>query len=136
MRVGYNPKKRGELAELAFVYRATSLGFGVARTYGDSDCYDFIVLSGRRFWRVQVKSSSAIHDGAYIVNAQRSACGQRMPYTAEEIDFLVAYIVPEDAWFVIPVEAFAVRNSIKVYPRGEMKIGPYEKYRDAWSLMG
>jgi hypothetical protein len=136
MRAGYNPKRRGELAELAFIHKATSLGFAVARTYGDSQHYDFIVHSRPHFWRVQVKSSSAIHDGVYLVNAQRSAHGQRIPYTADEIDFLVVYVVPEDAWFVIPAEAFSGRNSIKVYPRGDMKIGPYEKYRDAWSLMG
>src|SRR5947209_3330027 len=34
-------KRRGELAELAFVYKAASLGFGVAKPYGDSERYDF-----------------------------------------------------------------------------------------------
>jgi len=41
-------KRRGELAELAelaFVLKAANLGFGVARPYGDSERYDFIVDS-------------------------------------------------------------------------------------------
>jgi hypothetical protein len=36
-------KRRGELAELAFVLKAANLGFGVSRPYGDSERYDVIV---------------------------------------------------------------------------------------------
>jgi hypothetical protein len=36
-------KRRGELAELAFVLKAANLGFGVARPYGDSERYDVIL---------------------------------------------------------------------------------------------
>jgi hypothetical protein len=135
VRVNRGTKKRGELAELAFVYKAASLGFGVARPYGDSDRFDFIVLSGEHFWRVQVKSSSAVQYGAYMVNAQRSANGRSIPYTASEIDFLVAHIVPEDAWYVIPVRAFTPRKSIHVYARGDSRSGLYGQYREAWCLM-
>jgi hypothetical protein len=43
-----NTKRRGEFAELAFVYKASSLGFGVAKPYGDSFRYDFILDSEER----------------------------------------------------------------------------------------
>jgi hypothetical protein len=135
LRANRNPKRRGELAELAFIHKATSLGFAVARTYGDSEHYDFIVHSRPHFWRVQVKSSSALQDGAYMVNAIHSTNGRYTAYTADEIDFLVAHIVPEDAWFVIPVAAFTPHMSLYVYPREQARIGPYENYRDAWYLM-
>jgi hypothetical protein len=36
-------KRRSELSELAFVYKAASLGFGVARPCGDSERYDVIL---------------------------------------------------------------------------------------------
>ena len=49
-------KQKGEVGELAFLHKAASLGFGVAQPHGDSELYDFIVDSGERFWRVQVKS--------------------------------------------------------------------------------
>jgi len=135
VQVSRGTKKRGELAELAFVYKAASLGFGVARPYGDSDRFDFIVFSKERFWKVQVKSSSAMQYGAYLVNAQRNANGKAIPYTPDEIDFLVAHIVPEDGWLVIPVQAFTPRKSIRVYPKGDTRVGRYEKYREAWWLM-
>jgi hypothetical protein len=34
-------KPLGELAELAFMSKAASLGFGVAKPYGDSKRFDF-----------------------------------------------------------------------------------------------
>ncbi len=49
-------KNLGELAELAFMRRAASLGFAVAKPWGDSDRYDVIVRFDKMCWRVQVKS--------------------------------------------------------------------------------
>src|SRR2546425_646714 len=40
------PKRRGERAELAFMLKASSLGFGIAKPWGDSERYDFILDSG------------------------------------------------------------------------------------------
>ena len=58
-------KEKGELAELAFLHKAASLGFGVARPHGDSERYDFILDSGERFLRVQVKSIFGMVEGMY-----------------------------------------------------------------------
>jgi hypothetical protein len=124
------------MAEMAFMHKAATLGFGVAKPFGDSARYDCIVDTGRRLWRVQVKSSSAIQHGAYPVNAQRNCNGRAIPYTAKEIDFLMAQVVPENAWFVIPVRAFVPRKSLRVYPAGDGRVSRYEVYREAWELMG
>jgi hypothetical protein len=50
-------KRRGEAAESVFLAKAVSMGFGVAKPWGDSERYDFILDSGRPLWRVQVKSA-------------------------------------------------------------------------------
>src|SRR5947208_8797147 len=51
-------KRRGEAAEAAFLAKASGLGFGVAKPWGDSERYDFLLDSGHGdFWRVQVKST-------------------------------------------------------------------------------
>ena len=56
--VGLTTRKAlGEAAEAAFLAKVTSLGFGVSKTWGDSERYDFILDSGQKLWRVQVKSS-------------------------------------------------------------------------------
>jgi hypothetical protein len=36
-------------------------------------------------------------------------------YTAEQIDILAAYIVPADAWYVIPILAFTPEESLAFY---------------------
>jgi hypothetical protein len=46
VRANRGCKKRGELAEMAFILKAESLGFEVAKPYGESNRYDFIVRSG------------------------------------------------------------------------------------------
>ena len=71
------PKRRGELAELAFMRKAISLGFGVAKPWGDSDRYDFILDSGRRLWRVQVRSTEYHTHRGYAVHTYVEAlCGR------------------------------------------------------------
>jgi hypothetical protein len=135
VRTSRGAKKRGELAEMAFILKAESLGFEVAKPYGESNRYDFVLRSGQQFWKVQVKSSSYCGWGGYMVHAERTLHGKQIPYTTDEIDFLVVYVVPENAWFVIPVRAFVPLRSVHVYPAGTPDGGRYEKYREAWWLM-
>jgi hypothetical protein len=49
-------KHRGELAELAFMRKASSRGLAVSKPWGECERYDFVVRAGKLFWRVQVKS--------------------------------------------------------------------------------
>jgi len=130
-------KQQGELAEMGFMFKAAGLGFGVAKPWGDSERYDYILDSGHRLWRVQVKSTYVARSPWYSVNATgNSRDKQKKSYTADEIDILVAYIVAEDAWYVVPVAAFAPCRHLYFFPLGSKKKGGrYEKYREAWDLM-
>src|SRR3989442_11660140 len=80
-------KRRGELAELAFVYKAASLGFGVAKPYGDSERYDFILDSGSKLWRIQEKSTSTLLNGMYHVNSHHRINGGGLPYRPSAGEF-------------------------------------------------
>jgi len=128
-------KKKGEAAELAFMLKAVSPGFGVAKPWGDSERYDFILDTGTRLWRVQVKSTSALHYGAYSVKAQRHSNGKSIAYKTGEIDFLIALIVPEDCWYVIPLKAIRSHKSLRIYPEKDPRGWEYGKYREAWELI-
>jgi hypothetical protein len=130
-------KQRGELAEMGFMFKAAGLGFGVAKPCGDSERYDFILDSGTRLWRVQVKSTYVARSHSYSVSAKGCSGGKGKAYTAEQIDILVAYIVAEDAWYVVPIAAFAPRTGLKLFPSGcKRKTGGlFEQYREAWDLM-
>ncbi len=126
-------KRRGEMGEAAFLAKVSSLGFTVAKTWGDSDRYDFVVDGGAGLWRVQVKSAHrAGEDGGYNFHAH----GHTMvPYGADEIDALVAYCVPEDVWYVFPVSFFSVRRSMNLFPASRRKRSRFEKYREAWWIL-
>ncbi len=110
--------------------RACSLDFRVAKPWGNIDPYDVLVGMGHTFWRIQVKCASYYHDHSYRVKGEARA-GH---YTKDEIDFLAAYIVPEDVWYIVPVEAFANVNQLHFNPRVPHN-ARYEKYREAWCLL-
>jgi hypothetical protein len=128
-----NTKRRGELAEIAFAHKAISLGFPVCQPFGDSERYDFVLDGGQALWRIQVKSSTHILSGLYHVNAHRRTLGKAVPYLPSEVDFLAAYIIPEDSWFILPLDLIQSRTSLlfspKNYYRGQGQYGPY---REAW----
>jgi hypothetical protein len=148
-------KRRGELSELAFVYKAASLGFGVAKPYGDSERYDFILDPGtndgpsrndphqnnfidssiNKLWRVQIKSTTTLLNGRYHVNSHRRTNGSVVPYNPSEVDFLVAYIIPEDTWYILPIRDILQRTSLLFCSRHDPRSGLYARYREAWSLL-
>lgn len=125
-------KHRGELAELAFMRKAAAMGFSVAKPWGDSERYDVVLRYEKIFWRVQVKSvrSKAPQRKHYRVVTTNWL---KLPYKAEEIDFLVAYIFPEDAWYVLPVSVVENRKVLYISPK--CKRSKLEKYREAWYLI-
>ncbi len=130
------PKRRGELAEARFLCDAASHGLIVAKPWGDSLPFDFLV-GLTRFHRVQVKSASSRHCRGYHLSCFRPA--DRQPYSPDEIDFLAALIVPERAWYLIPVQELGRRKTLVLFPRQPLSLGRpagrFEKYREAWSLL-
>jgi hypothetical protein len=126
-------KRRGEIAEAAFLFKAASLGFSVSKPWGESDRYDFIVDCGGRIWRVQVKSAHSSAINGYSFHACGNVHSRR--YTPRDIDFIVGYVVPDNAWYIIPIEVFAERTVVKVFPSSKRRMSRYEKYREAWDYM-
>ena len=123
-------KRRGEASEAAFLARASTLDFPVAKMWGESDPYDVLVVSGSAVWRVQVKCASSYHGGQYSVKG----AGDTHLYTADDIDFLAAHIVPENIWYLVPIEAFQGHSMLHFCPHGRGK-AKYERYREAWCLL-
>jgi hypothetical protein len=125
-------KRRGELGEAAFLAKAASMGIGVAKPWGDSERYDFIIDAGGRLLKVQIKSAhciSAARSGGYHIRAQPR---QKVSYRPDEIDLLVAYIVPLDIWYIFPPEAFVNMTSVHLFPNSDQRRSRFEQYREAW----
>lgn len=109
--------------------KAASRGFAVSKPWGDCECYDFVVRVRKLFWRVQVKSVRAKtrQRSYYRVN---TANWIKLPYSPEDIDFLVTYIFPEDAWYVFPGTVFENRTNLFINPGSKRS-----KLEPAWNLM-
>ena len=134
-RVRKNTKRCGERSEAAFLNKASQLGFGVAKPWGDSERYDFILDNGHRLLRVQIKATDCLRGGAYETRAMYTDGKGRAVYSLDDIDFLVAHIVPLDVWYVLPVCATMPAPMLRFYPHRKARRPRFEQYREAWALM-
>jgi hypothetical protein len=144
-------KRRGEISELAFALAAARHGFGISRPFGDSERYDIILDSHEnashdtnshtnifhqslrpRLVRVQVKSSTQLLNGLYHLNAHRRINGRAVPYKLSEIDFIAAYVIPEDSWFIFPLPHILGLTSLLLSPKHRRRPSLYDNYREAW----
>jgi hypothetical protein len=132
-----NTKVTGERSEAAFLYRASNpiFNFGIAKPWGDSRRYDFILDNGRRLHRIQIKCTESIRADAYETRATYSLGKGRAVYTKKDIDFIAAHVVPLDIWYIIPVEVCTPRPMLRFYPHRKARRMRLEKYREAWHLL-
>jgi hypothetical protein len=132
---GQQAHKLGDLGEVAFLHKATALGFMVAQPYGMGHPFDFIVQGGRGLCRVQVKATVHMRFGLYRVNIFRNLGAGRRAYREYEVDFVAVYIIPEDTWYILPVREVADRRVLMFRPKGYPRPDPYAQYREAWHLL-
>ncbi len=126
-----SPKQMGEAVEAAFLAKATMLGFPVLKPWGESRPYDFAVESGRRLWRVQVKCATSFRGTRCDAKAAGSS-GKL--YTLDDIDFLAAYVIKKNLWYVVPADAFIPRVTVH-FNYGPKSQGMFEIYRETWCLL-
>ena len=127
-----NTKITGERSEAAFLHRAAGLGFGVAKPWGDSLRYDFILDNSERLIRVQVKCTESIRARAYETRATYTTGKTRAVYTRKDIDYLAAHVVPLDLWYIVPVDLCTEAPMLRFYPHRKAKKMRLEKFREAW----
>jgi len=136
----FDASRHGEVGELAFVLKATSLGFSPSRPYGARLPYDFLLDCGGRVLRIQVKSvftsRRGYRDRFSVGVCQHNRSGS-FAYNSNEVDFIVGYVAPHNTWYVLPVKVLLGRKVIYVYPLGHRRkgAGMYETYREAWHLL-
>lgn len=127
-------RQRGHLAEIVFMRKAASLGLAVAKPCNEGERYDFIARVENVCWRIQVKSVANKSRHHYrIKTSSGGGTREHLPYSASEIDFLVAYLHPEDLWYVFPAVVIVGQKSVCVKPGCQRS--RYEQYREAWKLM-
>jgi hypothetical protein len=129
-----NCKRRGEWSELQFMARAAKEGLRLAKPWGDSSRYDVVVETGGHFVRVQVKSTANRQpNGGYVCGVHPSP-GSGL-YKRGDFDFLAAYVIPEDVWYIIPAGRIVrpKRTSITLFATSPTN--DWTPYREAWELL-
>ena len=123
------PKARGEWAELRFMTRATALDLRVTKPWGDSAPYDLATDYRGRFRRVQVKCTLFHRGNSYKCHLDSNG----LPYRPDQIDFIAAYVIPTDTWYIIPIKAIPNQPEILLSPH--RKNSKHDKYKEAWHLL-
>src|ERR1700691_3889340 len=125
-------KEQGEWAELCFMTKAAGMGLRVVRPFGDSSSYDVGVECGDRILRVQVKTTNCQRHGtrSYGLPLHGSKLQQ---YAKGTIDFFAIYLIPIDAWYILPFEITGKSVSLHFTPGGKRE--KHKKYREAWDLL-
>jgi hypothetical protein len=124
-----HPKRRGEWAELRFMSRASEHGLAVAKPWGESAAYDFAVEHNGHFLRVQVKCTRYRRWNSYRCSVAASGA----PYAAQQLDFIAAYVIPADAWYIIPAALIVGKQDILLSPHREKS--KFGRFKEAWHLL-
>ena len=129
------PKKEGASHEARFTAEALARGFDVLEPVGDYLPYDRVAVnSGGESFRVQVKGTRYKQKGKQSYNIM-AATGNDVKtiISPEEVDVLAAYVVPADAWYLIPADKLTSK-SVYLSPLDNSSVGKYETFRDAWNV--
>ena len=122
-------KKRGEWAESVFVARAVESGLEISKPFGESGRFDCVDGGPGKFVAVQVKCTIAKQPFAkgYICNLKSN----NKKYRPGSFDFVAAYAVLEDTWYIVPEKAIRGMGAITLCST----MPKYEQYREAWHLL-
>ena len=108
---------------------AAEHGLCVTKPWGETARYDFAVEHEGHFVRVQVKSTMFMDRGGYSCTVR----GCRGPYEGDPFDFVAAYVIPEDVWFILPEKKIRGMWSVGLYPK--LATAKYREYQEAWHLL-
>jgi hypothetical protein len=131
-----NYKERGEWVEAKFIAEALRHGYKVLKPWGDSKSFDVAVNFGNRIVRVQVKSTTYRVGTGYRCAFQPNRA--TAPYTLKQLDLFAAYIIPQDAWYLIPARVLVngdhLKNGPMLFPMQPLLKDRYlyEGYKEAW----
>ena len=127
-----NHKRRGEWAELQFIAAAAKHGLQVFNPWGDSASYDAVIETHGHFVRVQVKSTSYRRpEGCYKCNV-RPARGR---YKRGDFDFIAAYVIPEDVWYIIPGKRIVSDKKTAIMLYTTSPTSRWAPYKENWDQL-
>jgi PD-(D/E)XK nuclease superfamily protein len=133
-------KERGEWVELQFMAQAAQRRFAVSKPWGDTRAYDVGIEHGQNFLRVQVKSTTMRSGAGYLCQFKPNH-QKKHDYSLQQIDVFAAYVIPENAWYLIPAVLLLGQHRkcmamlSPLFPPAKKASYCYEGFREAWNLL-
>lgn len=124
-------KRQGDTAELKFMLLNHELGYIISKPFGDNAKYDLIVDDGFELKRVQVKSTSRKDTSSGMDCYNCLVCSgkdSKQKYSKVDVDYVAIYIIPEDVWYLIPIDEIGGKT-VKLYPHRDSQRNTYEKFK-------
>jgi hypothetical protein len=137
-------KTTGTILELEFAAECIRRGAIVSQPFGDNSHYDFLVDSGAKIYRVQVKAASLrVDQKSYSVNLTRKLPKMRpadsggssrsVPYEEGVLDCIVTRA--RGVWFFFD-NAHLLPANADVYPEANESVYKGNRGREQWNLIG
>ena len=127
---------KGRAAEYAFAEACMNQGLAIAFPCSELLSYDYVVDNGKCLVKVQVKSTSKTERGTYkIMTSRKPRAGgrTRRPYSAREIDFMVAWLAESRTFYIIPIEAVCSCKTITIKPGS--RDCKWDAFKEAWRYL-
>ena len=148
--MGQTADKKGTISVMAVLTQAYKQGLFCSWPLSN-ERYDLIIDNGKKMFRVQVKGTSiqdkrrwkistttydntnfTVYAQKYIKNKNRR---RTKAYSENEIDFIIAHIIPLNIFYIVPVKELNGAKGFNVVPNNPKTKNRYEKFRENWSLL-
>ena len=111
-----NWKQIGDRGQNCAIGHLSRYGLGIAYPLSDNYPFDFIAITDKKLFKVQVKSSSSHQNGAvhFDVTTNNFYTGEKFKYTEEDCDIIACYDLRRDCLYILDIKDFKDRSTITI----------------------
>lgn len=102
-----NTTNIGNIGQAKTVAKFVELGVPVYTPFGEGYTADLIADFNGKLNRIQIKTTENLHDDSYMIwklMKQQGYHGNKVKYTADEVDYFAVYCVETDILCLVPYE--------------------------------
>jgi hypothetical protein len=125
----------GLVAEMQFACECAKRGWITLSPHNDIAPYDFVVDTGERLIKVQVKGTSVQEKKRKtfrLTTSRKDGKGNKVMYKEEDFDFYALYVEPKNTWYIVPINELKSKETRVIPEDTEHWMFPYE---EAWELL-
>lgn len=110
-----NTNLQGNIGEAKALQYFIKEGYEVYLPFGTASKYDMIVVKDNLAYRVSVKTTSRkAPSGKYLLKIEQGKLKSMKPFDKDSIDFLFAYVLPEDRYILLNAKSITKTRSITI----------------------